>query len=115
MSQAVASTQQAQRMKAAVDGAVALGPGFLRGDVSVDVMTQAMVAAVQGYVADEQTDGRDGAPLGEESAQLFPVLRELMACGGGFRAGRCDADCVARTMTELVAEFGVDEPTHTAV
>ncbi|WP_417562637.1 hypothetical protein [Microbacterium sp.] len=106
MSQVVASEEQAERMKAAIDGAVAIGPGFLRGDVSVDAMTKAMVAAVQGYLADEAADGRDGSPLGESSAQLFPVLRELNTCGGGFRAGRCDADCVARTMTYLVSEFG---------
>ena len=105
MSQAVASAQ-AERIMAAVDSAVAIGPGFLRGDVTVDAMTATMVAAVEGYLADEAADGRDGAPLGAQSAQLYPVLRELRTCGGGYRAGRCDAACVARTMTQLVVEFG---------
>lgn len=106
MPETIASVQQADRIKAAVDGVVAIGPRFLSGEVTVDVMTEAMIAAVHGYEADERADGRDGSPLGARSAQLAPVLQELITCGGGYRAGRCDADCVARTMTDLVQEYG---------
>lgn len=86
--------------------AIAIGPGFLRGDVDADTMATTMVDAVQTYVAAEKADGRDGSPLDSDAARLMPVLQELITCGGGYLAGRCDADCVARTMTELVGEFG---------
>lgn len=105
MSESLAAAQQADRIRSAVDGVVAIGPGFLRGEVTAEAMTEAMVAAVRDYEADEQAAGRDGSPLGARSASLVPVLRELLACGGGYRAGRCDAACVARTMTYLVAEY----------
>jgi hypothetical protein len=106
MSEAIASESQADRIRAAVDSALAIGPGFLRGEVDADTMANTMVAAVDGYIGAEKADGRDGSPLDARSAELFPVLQELVTCGGGYLAGRCDADCVARTMTELVAEFG---------
>jgi hypothetical protein len=96
---------QLQRIRTAVASAVAIGPGFLRGDVDADTMATTMLDAVRTYVAAEQADGRDGSPVDAASAQLYPVLQELTACGGGFLAGRCDADCVARTMTQLVGEF----------
>lgn len=97
---------QAVRIQSAVDGPVSMGPRFLSGEVDADTMANAMIAAVHTYVAAEKVDGRDGTPLGDEAAELYPVLQEFMACGGGYLAGRCDAACVARTMTELVAEYG---------
>lgn len=97
---------QLDRIKAAVDSAVSIGPGFLRGDVDADTMANTMLGAVHSYVAAEKADGRDGSPIDQHSAELFPVMQELLACGGGYLAGRCDADCVARTMTQLVGEFG---------
>lgn len=99
-------TVQAERIKAAVGSAVAMGPAFLRGDVDADTMANTMLGAVRDYVAAEKADGRDGSPRDTQAAELYPVLQELIACGGGFLAGRCDADCVARTMTQLVGEFG---------
>lgn len=106
MSESMVAEQQADRIKAAVDGVIAIGPGFLRGEITVDAMTEAMVGAVRDYEMDERAQGRDGSPLGPGSAQLMPVLQELITCGGGYRAGRCDAACVARTMTYLVGEYG---------
>lgn len=97
---------QSARMRQAVADAVAVGPRFLRGEVDADHMAKAMVAAVQGYLAKEQALGSDGRPQDRQSAALFPVLGELMACGSGYLAGRCDGACVARTMTEMVREFG---------
>lgn len=108
MSETLESTRQAERIRAAIDGPVVMGPGFLRGDVGVDAMTDAMIAAVRGYQAGEKAAGRDLAPLGPQSSALIPVLKELITCGGGYQAGRCDVDCVTRTMTALVAEFGAD-------
>jgi len=29
-----------------------------------------------------------------------------MACGSGYLASRCDAACVARTMAQMMREFG---------
>jgi len=93
-------------MRAAVDQAVAAGPGFLRGDIDADRMANTMVRAVRSYTEQEQAAGGDGASRGAEIQALQHVLAELMACGSGYLAGRCDAACVARTMTQMVREFG---------
>jgi hypothetical protein len=105
----IEAEQQADRIRTAIEVPIAMGPGFLRGDVDVQDMTDAMIAAVRGYQAQEKEAGRDLAPLGARSNELIPVLKELITCGGGYQAGRCDADCVARTMTYLVGEFGTAE------
>lgn len=100
-----ASATPVDRMRAAVDRAVAVGPSFLRGDIDADRMANTMVQAVRDYVQQEQAAGGDGAPRGAEAEVLQRVLDELMGCGSGYLAGRCDAACVARTMTEMVREF----------
>lgn len=100
-----AAEAQLGRLREAITTAVRLGPTFLAGSVDAVAMANTMLGAVRTYVAAEHTDGRDGSPVGPESKQLYPVLQELVACGGGFLAGRCDAACVGRTMTELVHEF----------
>lgn len=102
-------TTQAERMMAAINQAVAVGPGFLRGDTDADHMANTMVHAVHHYVEQERATGSDGAPHGAEAERLQGVLAELMGCGSGYLAGRCDAACVARTMTEMVREFGTGE------
>ena len=93
-------------MHAAIGQAVAVGPGFLRGDVDADHMAKTMVHAVHSYAEQEQATGSDGAPHDAEAQALQGALAELMACGSGYLANRCDAACVARTMTEMVREFG---------
>lgn len=103
---AAAATTQARRMRAAVDQAVAIAPGFLRGDVDADRMAHTMVNAVRGYIQQEQAAGGDGRPENAEARALQNVLAELNTCGSGYLAGRCDAACVARTMTQMVREFG---------
>lgn len=96
---------QVSRMRAAVDRAVAIGPDFLHGDINADRMANTMVQAVKDYFQQEQAAGSDGVPRGSEAKALQRVLSELMGCGSGYLAGRCDAACVARTMTEMVREF----------
>ncbi len=96
---------QAARMRAAVAKAVAVAPGFLRGDVDADHMAKTMVQAVNTYVEQERAAGSDGAPQNAEAQALQGTLAELMGCGSGYLAGRCDGACVARTMTEMVREF----------
>ena len=98
-------TTQVGRMRAAVEQAVAVAPGFLRGDVDANHMTKTMVHAVNSYVEQERAAGNDGKPRGAEAQALQGTLAELMACGSGYLAGRCDAACVARTMTQMVHEF----------
>lgn len=93
------------RMRAAVEQAVAVAPGFLRGDVDADHMANTMVQAVRNYAEQEQAAGSDGTPQNAEAQALQGALAELMGCGSGYLAGRCDAACVARTMTEMVREF----------
>ncbi|MGH8397975.1 MAG: hypothetical protein ACRETA_06990 [Gammaproteobacteria bacterium] len=104
---AQSATTQIGRMRAAIDQAVAVGPGFLRGDVNADHMANTMVHAVRNYTEQERTAGSDGVAHGAEAEALQDVLAELMTCGSGYLAGRCDAACVARTMTQMVHEFAV--------
>ncbi len=101
-----AATTQVGRMRAAIDQAVAVGPDFLRGKVDADHMANTMVRAVRDYSEQERASGGDGFPKGAEAHALQGVLAELMACGSGYLAGRCDAACVGRTMTQMVREFG---------
>lgn len=97
---------QAGRMRAAIDQAVAVGPGFLRGDTDADHMAKTMVQAVRHYAEQERALGENGLARGAEARALQGILNELNTCGSGYLAGRCDAACVARTMTEIVREFG---------
>ena len=97
---------QAGRMRVAIEQAISVGPSFLRGDINADQMANTMVKAVSGYAEQERAAGGDGVPQGTEARQLQNVLAELMGCGSGYLAGRCDAACVARTMTQMVHEFG---------
>jgi len=97
-------TTPVARMRAAVDAAVAVGPGFLRGDVDADHMAHTMVQAVRTYAEQERSAG-GAAAQGVEARELQNVLGELMACGSGYLAGQCDAACVARTITQMVDEF----------
>jgi len=99
-------TTQAGRMRAAVEQAVAAGPGFLRGDIDADRMAHTMVQAVRDCTAQEAVAGGEKASADAEVEVLRHALAELMACGSGYLAGRCDAACVARTMTQMVHEFG---------
>lgn len=99
---------QVARMRAAVDQTVAVAPGFLRGDVDADHMAHTMVQAVNHYTEQERAAGSDGTPRDAEARALHGTLAELMACGSGYLAGRCDAACVARTMTQMVREFPAD-------
>lgn len=101
-----AATAQVGRMRAAIDRAVAVGPGFLHGDIDADCMANTMVGAVRDYTEQERAAGGNGVPQGTQARELQQVLAELMACGSGYLAGRCDAACVARTMTQMVGEFG---------
>ena len=96
---------QAGRMRAAIARAVAIAPGFLRGEVDADHMAHTMVRAVRDYAEQERAAGSDGAPQGAEAQALHGTLAELMGCGSGYLAHRCDAACVARTMTQMVREF----------
>ncbi len=103
---AAGAATQVARMRAAVDQAVAVGPDFLHGKVDADHMAHAMVKAVRTYAEQERAMGGDGRAHGADAEQLQDVLAELMACGSGYLAGRCDAACVGRTMTQMVREFG---------
>ncbi|WEN15074.1 hypothetical protein PY254_17885 [Rhodanobacter sp. AS-Z3] len=97
---------QVGRVHAVIRQVVAMAPGFLRGDIDADQMANTMVHAARSYVEQEQATGSDGAPHDAEAEALQGALTELMACGSGYLANRCDAACVARTMSEMVREFG---------
>ena len=101
-----AADARVARMRAAIDRAVSVGPSFLRGDIDADRMASTMVHAVRSYADAEPAAGDDGAPRNPEARALQETLAELMTCGSGYLAGRCDAACVARTMTQMVREYG---------
>ena len=81
---------QAARMRAAIGEAVAVAPQFLRGEIDADRMAHTMIDAVRGFAEREQAAGID-APQGAEAGHVQHVLAELMGCGSGYLAGRCDA------------------------
>lgn len=101
-----AASTQAARMRAAVRQVVAVGPAFLRGDVDADRMANTMVHTVRHFVETERAGAGDDGPQDARTQSLQEALAELMACGSGYLAGRCDAACVARTMTQMVREYG---------
>lgn len=116
-----------QRLRSALAPVVIAGRDFLAGRVDADGMTSTMVRAVREYyeVEDAPSDGADhaGTPAvgrsildaaQQESHELQAVLAEVYTCGSGFRARRCDADCVARTMSQIVREFGDLAPVSAA-
>jgi hypothetical protein len=118
---------QAQRMQAALSPVLVIGPDFLAGRLDADAMAQAMVRAVQGYADGEQARQRAGVqpdedraladegartPAGKAAQELHAALAEIYTCGSGYLANRCDSDCVARTMAQLMREFGDVEPTR---
>jgi hypothetical protein len=105
---------QAQRMQAALSPVLEMGPDFLAGRLSADAMAQTMVQAVQGYASGEQARQDAGTAPDDEAAGasvtatfdgLHAALAEIYTCGSGYLADRCDSDCVARTMAQLLREF----------
>ena len=106
---------RAQRMQAALSPVLVIGPEFLAGRVGADDMAHTMVRAVEAYVEAERGSHQVGAPPDEDSApgsvrptvpELEAALAEVYGCGSGYLAHRCDSDCVARTMTQIMGEFG---------
>lgn len=68
-------------------------------------MAHTMVQAVRDDAEQERAAG-GSVPEGSEAQRLQETLSELMGCGSGDLAGRCDGACVARTMTDMVRAFG---------
>lgn len=104
-----------QRMQAALYPVLVIGPEFLSGRVGAEDMARTMVRAVQAYADDERSRQKNRLPADEDSApasarrtaqELQAALTEIYACGSGYLADRCDSDCVARTMVQIVGEFG---------
>lgn len=107
--------RQAQRMQAALSPVLTVGPDFLAGRRDADEMAHTMVDAVQAFMAAEQARQQAGtqpeeavaSPTPHRSAQqLQAALSEIYGCGSGYLAARCDAACVARTITQIMDEFG---------
>lgn len=95
-----------QRMQAALQPVLAIGPDFLAGRRDADDMAQTMRQATQAFVHERRAQGALGPDVGERARELEAALFEIHTCGSGYLADRCDADCVARTMTQIMAEFG---------
>jgi hypothetical protein len=106
---------QTQRMQAALSPVLVIGPDFLAGRLDADDMAHTMVRAVQAYAHGERArqqgsvrPDEDPAPASMSRAlqELQAALAEIYTCGSGYLADRCDSDCVARTMVQIMGEFG---------
>ena len=103
-----------QRIQAALSPVLAIGPDFLAGRVDADDMAHTMVRAVQEYADGERArqasvpPDDDPAPASTSRAaqELQAALAEIYTCGSGYLANLCDSDCVARTMVQIIGEFG---------
>jgi uncharacterized protein YfaQ (DUF2300 family) len=107
--------EQAQRMQAALSPVLVVGPDFLAGRLDADDMARTMVRAVQEYADGERARHQAGVRAEEDPApvsvsraaqELQAALAEIYTCGSGYLADRCDCDCVARTMVQIMDEFG---------
>lgn len=103
------------RMRSALARVVTVGPGFLCGTVPADDMASLMVRTVREYAAwadshPQHPSGRASESTGHDARELVGALNEVYTCGSGYLAGRCDADCVMRTMTDIVEEFADLDP-----
>lgn len=115
MTETIGFNDQAQRILAALSPVFVTGPEFLAGRVDADDMAHTMVSAVEAYASGEQARQRVNAAPDEDSPsastrwsvpQLEAVLGEIYGCGSGYLAHRCDSACVARTVVQIVGEFG---------
>lgn len=101
----VNDTATIQRMFVALQPVLTMGPSFIAGEVPADEMANTMVAAAEDYAA-----GTSPQPTAEtrsvySPAQLQEILAEIHNCGSGYLEQRCDADCVVRTMRQMVHAF----------
>lgn len=103
MSVEINNTQVAQ-MKDVISKVVAIGPDFLDKKITADKMAHTMIDTVQEYAKRAEKEGTL-KPKSNEAEELMSVLQELLGCGSGYLEQRCDAACVARTMTSMVNEF----------
>lgn len=106
---------QAQRMQKALSPVLVIGPDFLAGRCDADDMAHTMVQAVQEFVDGERARQQGSVPSDADAApapvsktpqELQAALAEIYTCGSGYLADRCDSDCVARTMVQIMDEFG---------
>lgn len=106
---------QTERILAALSPVLVMGPEFLAGRVDAEDMAHTMVRAVETYASGERAPQQVSAqPEGDSApAPMRPTVRELEAalaeiygCGSGYLAHRCDSDCVARTMVQIMGELG---------
>ena len=107
--------EQAQRIQAALSPVLVIGPEFLADRVDAEDMAHSMVRTVQACALDVQTRQQNGVQPDEDSApasvrraaqEFHAALAEIYTCGSGYLADRCDSDCVARTMVQIMGEFG---------
>lgn len=106
MTEPTAPEEAIRRMEAALRPVLALGPDFLAGRRDADEMAQTMRQATHELVRERRAQGALGPGASEQARELDAAVAEVHTCGSGYLAGRCDADCVARTMTQVVADFG---------
>lgn len=100
--------QQVSQIKEAIAKVVAVGPDFLAKKIAAPKMAHTMINAVEDY-AKQAKEAGGTQPRSSEARELTQVLQEIMGCGSGFLADRCDSACVARTITYLVNEFSTEK------
>lgn len=105
MADTVSDRKQHRLIAGELSQVLALGPEFLSGRRDADEMAHTMVRTVRDYVERQRAVAPGGAH-DQAPRELNAVMSELYACGSGYLADRCDAACVARTMTQIVKSFG---------
>ncbi|MCO5248748.1 MAG: hypothetical protein M9887_07370 [Chitinophagales bacterium] len=100
-----ANNTEIKGMKEVIQKVVAVGSDFLSHKISPEKMTHTMVDAVDTYF--QNVGGVSTHSY--EAQELIQVLMELKACGSGYLAQRCDAACVARTITFMVDNYSYTE------
>ncbi|MCO5267704.1 MAG: hypothetical protein M9897_02270 [Brumimicrobium sp.] len=98
------SNIQIKDMQDAISKVVTISPEFLSHKISATQMAHTMIQAVEEY---EKKAKQDGSlyPQSSEAEELLAILAELNGCGSGFLADRCDAACVARTITYVANKY----------
>lgn len=102
-------TTKTERLHAALTPVLEIGPDFLAGRRHADDMAHTMVASATAYREGElarQAAGEDVSAGSGEIRHLDAAMKEIYVCGSGYLAQRCGADCVARTMTQIMGELG---------
>lgn len=100
----ITHNHQVEEIKEVINKVTTRAPDFLADKITADEMAHTMVNAIEAYTV-RADHGNGIVPENIEARRLLYILQEIMGCGSGYLANRCDGACVARTVRSLVDEF----------